>query len=188
MFDRATEQAGTGEYIQLEFRTQNAPLSSAAGYQSDILQQLNQDDRYIVARPPSIPIAVGGTTLGFGYGASEAVIRMTAAADGVPYDDILRSLDSFGGLPFVPSVKLIDWNYVSSSSESQLVNGAPPILRTGAAPTPLQQLTTGDPLNPVLGVGAAASSAASRTATVLEVVAVAVGLLAIAWIVTEARR
>lgn len=178
-FNRKTELAGIAEYVQLEFRCTDTPLSSDASYVNSINAAMS-DDRYIIARPARAPLSAGKTTLGIGFSVAEAVIRTTGLANNVPYDAIFAGLDR-------PALgcTLIDWNYVTDANDTQFsASGAPPQLATGAAPSPVQAALASDPLNPGLDLGAAASKAA----TTAEIVAVAVGLLALGWIVTEWKR
>lgn len=184
-FPRATEAAGIGEYVQLEFRVQLTPISDPKQFQQLIQQRLNGDDRFIVARPPSIPI-VGVETLGFGYGVSEAVIRTTGLANNVLYDTIFSNFDSFGGV--IPSVTLIDWNYVDNSADTQFSSsGAPLTPIQGGGPTPAAVALGADPLNPTT-LTSALTSVGSTATTLLEIALGVVGALALAWIVTEWKR
>jgi hypothetical protein len=113
---------------------------------------------------------------------------MTALATNRTYGELLAPLQSFGGILF-DNIKLIDQNYVTSASETQFTNGsAPPLLKTGEPPSPLQTALGADPLNIAKGAGDAAAAAVKTTTTIVQALTAAIVIGAVAWLVMEWKR
>jgi hypothetical protein len=183
------ETADSGEYVQLEFRTEELPFNQDAGILNTIRAQLNGagSDAWIVARAPST-IVHGSSTLGVGYGGTEAILRMTALASNRTYGELLAPLQSFGGILF-DNVKLIDVNYVDGTNDTQFTNGnAPPWLKTGDSPSPLQAALGADPLNVTKGITDKATDAVKETASLIQLAEYALIIGAVAWLVMEWKR